>query len=63
MNLAPVTLAHGEHFGQLTVLRKLSNGKYQVGCTCGFTKDAYRVHRLMRADGVRKCSRCRKQSK
>ena len=63
MNLAPVTLEHGEIFGQLKVLKKLPCGKYRVGCECGFSRDAYRANALMRADGVRKCSRCRKQDK
>lgn len=61
MNLAPVTLEHGETFGQLKVLKKLPCGKYQVGCECGFTKDAYRANALMRAGGHTKCSRCRKR--
>ncbi len=60
MNLAPVSLEWGEVYGSLKVLEKLSNGKYRVGCTCGSSKDAYRANALMRAGGIRKCSRCRK---
>lgn len=62
MNLAPVSLEWGEVYGSLKVLEKLSNGKYRVGCTCGFSKDAYRANALMRAGGHTRCSRCRKQS-
>ena len=61
MNLEPVILQHGEIFGQLKVLKKLPCGKYQVGCACGNSKDAYRANALMRAGGWTKCSRCRKQ--
>lgn len=54
-------LEHGEVYGKLKVLERLPCGRYRCGCECGFSKDAYRALRLMRAGGVRECSRCRKQ--
>lgn len=56
-----MTLDHGEVYGKLKVLERLPTGRYRVGCVCGFSKDSYRARRLMRAGGVRECSRCRKQ--
>lgn len=65
MNLAPVTLNHGEIYGQLTVLAIFKRGggrpnHYRVCCACGFSKDHYSARKLMRGL-VTKCSRCRKQ--
>jgi hypothetical protein len=39
VNLPPTTLEHGERYGSLTVLRKITSKKrgprYQCGCDCG----------------------------
>lgn len=56
----PAPIERGDIFGQLKVLELQPNGKYRCGCTCG-RQDEYRASRLMRAGGVRKCSRCRKK--
>lgn len=55
----PVTLDHRERYGDLTVLQKMRSGRYRVVCACGNKKDKYTAKALMRANGVRKCSRCR----
>lgn len=61
--LAPANLEHGDIFGQLKVTRKMRSGRYQVACTCGYTKDKYTANALMRAGGVTKCSKCRKRAR
>lgn len=57
MNLAPVTLEHGERYGKLTVLRKRDN-RYSVGCECGF-RFLVRKNLLMKG-AVKACPRCTK---
>ena len=63
MNLAPVTLEHGEVFGKLTVLRKIKpkGGKrgpeYICGCECGTKKTIVRASDLMKGR-VKSCFRC-----
>ena len=55
MNLAPVTLEHGEKYGKLTVLRKRDN-RYSVGCECG-ARMLVSARKLMRGT-VKACLRC-----
>ena len=62
MNLAPVTLEHGESFGRLRILGcvKTPHGKmYRVGCECGNSRELYRAVELMRGR-VKECARCAK---
>lgn len=60
--MSQVVLAHGERYGDLTVLkpykRKGRTDHYRVGCKCGWTKDHYGPRKLLRGL-VTKCSRCR----
>lgn len=61
MNLAPVTLEHGERFGKLTVLRKINSKKrgprYVCGCACGFSGFIATANQLMRGR-VKACLKC-----
>ena len=63
MNLGPVTLEHGERYGQLTVLSVLLDCRrgvrYRCGCTCGNSKFYAKASRLL--DGsVTRCARCKR---
>lgn len=55
--LAPVVLHHGERFFALTVLERLSNGKYRCGCSCGYSRVLARANALMRGR-VKACKKC-----
>lgn len=59
MNLAPVTLEHGDTFGKLTVLRKRDN-RYSAGCECG-RRILVTATKLMRGH-VKACPRCTKEA-
>lgn len=63
MNLAPIELQHGERYGKLTVLRKVTlkpgvkrGRKYVCGCECGGHVFA-KARQLMRGE-VTACLRC-----
>lgn len=62
MNLAPATLEHGERYGKLTVLRKITSEKrgprYVCGCACGFKNLIASANQLMRGR-VTACLKCR----
>lgn len=62
MILEPVKLEHGERFGKLTVLRKITSKdhgpRYQCGCVCGCRKVFARARQLMRGE-VTSCLRCK----
>ncbi len=55
MNLAPITLEHGERYGKLIVLRQRDN-RYSVGCECGF-RFLVTARKLMSGE-VKACGRC-----
>lgn len=58
MNLAPITIEHGERYFNLTVLRqsKGDHRRWKVGCVCGF-QFFVRRQDLMKGR-VRECIRC-----
>lgn len=62
MNLAPIALEHGERFGKLTVLEKLTSKnrgpRYRCGCVCGCQKVVTTARKLMRGE-VKSCLKCR----
>jgi predicted SprT family Zn-dependent metalloprotease len=62
VNLAPVTIEHGERFGKLTVIQKLTSKergpRYRCGCACGFPWVYARAQQLMRGE-VTSCLKCR----
>ncbi len=51
MNLAPITLTHGERYGRLTVLKQMESGshkgRYRCGCECGNTHVYFTARALM----------------
>lgn len=55
MNLAPVTLEHGDVYGKLKVLRKRGK-RYSVGCVCGFRFLVSK--RKLETREVRACGKC-----
>ena len=57
MNLKPITLQHGERFGKLRVLFQTPEGRYAVGCECGYSGMKVRAKKLMRGE-VTECRRC-----
>lgn len=61
MNVAPITLRHGETFGRMTVLRKMDaaafRGRYQLGCECGNTHVYFTAKALM-SGRAKECKRC-----
>ena len=60
MQLAPITLQHGERYGRLTVLAKVksSNGwSYRCGCECGTSDNYFKAKKLM-SGKVKACRKC-----
>jgi hypothetical protein len=61
MNLAPITLEHGEVYGKLTVLGKVKkyDGRtlYRVGCVCGHSGLILSARKLM-SGKVKACRKC-----
>ncbi len=60
MNLAPVTLSHGERFGSLTVLKQIKTARgqrYLCGCECGFSGVIVSAGKLMKGT-VKACLKC-----
>lgn len=60
MNLAPVTLEHGERFGKLTVRERIKTKRgtrYICGCVCGYPNVIARAGQLMKGR-VTACLKC-----
>lgn len=62
MQLAPTAIEHGERFGRLTVLRKITSKKrgprYVCGCICGFSGFITTANELMRGRATA-CLKCK----
>ncbi len=58
-----ITLAHGERYGRLTVLERISSKKrgpmYRCGCVCGNSRELFRAGRLMSGRDT-ECNMCKK---